>query len=155
MPQNPSGQLPDRNVGALRWSVDLYRRDQVPNPNGPGIVESYTAIATGVHADVQPAYLSTVINSVAVDTPISHIITARWLDYVENTNVIFRTVARPSDGSFRTELFRVRRVKELAGRHRFSQFECELEAVRTTPDDTMASRLTAFAEGVMSVPAPL
>jgi hypothetical protein len=151
LPDNPSGLLPASNgIGALRWQVTLYRRDQMPGP-GNAISENLVPIAT-VHADIQPTYPSTFYLGVQVDTPITHLIRVRWLDYVETTNVIMRTTTRPSDTTNRTELYRVRRVKEIAGRKRFIELECELERVQTTSGDTDAERELLFAE---NPPAPL
>lgn len=146
MPDNPSGRLAASNgIASLRWRVTLYRRDQSPGPNG-AISEDLVPIAT-VQADIQPTYPSTFYNSAAIDTPISHLIRTRWADYVENTHVIMRTTTRPSDGTQRTELFRVRRIKEVGGRKRFTEFETELERVHTTQGDTDAERESLFAEG--------
>lgn len=145
MADNPAGQLiASSGIAALRWRVTLYRRDQFPGPNSM-LTEDLVPIAT-VQADVQPTYPSTFYNSAAIDTPISHLIRVRWCDYVENTHVIMRSTLRPTDMTMRTELFRVRRVKEVAGRKRFAEFECELEYSRTTADDTDATRETVFAE---------
>lgn len=146
MPDNPSGQLGTVNgIGALRWQVTLYRRDQVPGPNS-AVSENLVPIAT-VHADIQPTYPSTFYNSAQIDIPITHLIRTRWLDYVENVHVIMRTTTRPSDHTNRTELYRVRRVKEVGGRKRFTEFEAELERVHTTQGDTDAERESLFAEG--------
>jgi head-tail adaptor len=146
VPANPSGQIGTSNgIGALRWQVTLYRRDQAPGPNG-AISENLVPIAT-VHADIQPTYPSTFYNSAQIDTPVSHLIRTRWLDYVENVHVIMRTTTRPTDGTNRTELYRVRRVKEVAGRKRFAEYEAELERVHTTEGDTDAERESLFAEG--------
>ena len=145
MPDNPSGTLPySTGIGALRWLVTLYRRDQSPGPNS-GISENLVPIAQ-VHADVQATYPGTFYNSAAIDTPVSHLIRVRWVDYVETTCVIMRTTTRPTDGTQRTELYRVRRVKELAGRKRFCELECELERSKTTEGDTDAEREAEFAE---------
>ena len=145
MPDNPSGQLPYQSgIGQLRWLVTLYRRDQAPGANS-GITENLVPIGT-LHADVQATYPGTFYGSMVVDTPVSHLIRTRWTDYVETTHVIMRTTTRPSDGTQRTELYRVRRVKELAGRKRFCEFECELEKVKTTTGDTDAEREAEFAE---------
>jgi hypothetical protein len=174
VPDNNSGRLPVSGVGigSLRWRVTLYRRDQTPDP-GLGVKETLVPIAT-VQADIQPTYPSTFYNSVAVDTPVSHLIRARWFDYIENTHVIMRSTLRPveqipvqwddeqtqwDDGATlwdvptgmdapqrqRTELYRVRRIKEIAGRKRFVEFECELERAHTTYDDS-ASRQAEFME---------
>jgi len=174
VPDNNSGQLPASvGIGSLRWRVTLYRRDQTPDP-GLGIKETIVPIAT-VQADIQPTYPSTFYNSVAVDTPVSHMIRTRWFDYIENTHVIMRSTLRPQDQiptiwdneatlwdspdgitswdvpesqsqRQRTELYRVRRIKEIAGRKRFVEFECELERAHTTYDDTDATRQNEFME---------
>jgi head-tail adaptor len=151
MPDNPAGQLiASSGIAALRWRVTLYRRDQFPGPNGM-LTDDWVVIAT-VQADVQPTYPSTFYNSAAIDTPVSHLVRVRWLDYIENTHIIVRSTLRPSDGTMRTELFRVRRIKEVAGRKRFAEFECELEDFRTTPDDSDATRIAMFGEGAGAPP---
>ena len=60
--------------------------------------------------------------------------------------------SRPTDGTNRTELYRVRRVKEIAGRKRFIELEVELERVKTTAGDTDAEREALFAEGATAPP---
>jgi hypothetical protein len=146
LPDNPSGQIGTVNgVGALRWTVMLYRRDQAPGANS-AIGENLVLIAT-VHADIQPTYPSTFYNSAQIDTPITHLIRTRWLDYVENVYVIMRTTTRPSDGTNRTEIFRIRRVKEVGGRKRFTEYEAELERIDTTTGDGDPERESLFAEG--------
>ncbi|HSR74981.1 MAG TPA: head-tail adaptor protein [Xanthobacteraceae bacterium] len=124
--------------------MTLCRRDQEPGPNS-AISETLVPIAK-VHADIQPTYPTTFAASAEVDAPITHLIRVRWLDYVENTHVIFRTTSRPNDGTFRTELFRVRRVKEIAGRKRFVEIEAELERVHTTQGNSDEERELLFAE---------
>lgn len=146
MPDNPSGQLGTSNgIAALRWLVTLYRRDQAPGPNS-GVTETLVPIAT-VHADIQPTYPTTYYNSAQVDIPVTHLVRVRWCDYVENTHVVMRTTTRPNDETNRTELFRVRRVKEVGGRKRFAELECELEKIATTEGDTDAERESVFGEG--------
>ena len=183
MPDNNSGQLPASvGIGSLRWRVTLYRRDQTPDP-GLGIKETIVPIAT-VQADIQPTYPSTFYNSVAVDTPVSHMIRTRWFDYIENTHVIMRSTLRPTEQiptiwddeatvwdsasditpwdvpqadrpqRQRTELYRVRRIKEIAGRKRFVEFECELERAHTTNDDTDATRQAEFMEPTITTGVP-
>jgi head-tail adaptor len=145
MPDNPSGGLPAASgLAALRWKVALYRRDQAPGPSG-AITESGPKLGD-VHADIQATYPGTFYGSAQVDTPITHLIRLRWTDYVENVDVIFRSTKRPTDGTFRTELYRVRRVKEIGGRKRFTELECELEAVKTTQTDSDAERESVFFE---------
>ena len=145
MPDNPTGALTaDHGIASLRWLVTLYRRDQAPGPNG-AIQDDLVPIAN-VQADVQPTYSTTHYLSAQVDTPVTHLIRIRWLDYIENTHVIMRSTWRPTDGTCRTEQFRVRRIKEVGGRKRFAEIEVELEYVRTTQGDTDAERQQLFAE---------
>lgn len=145
MPDNPSGALPNSHgIGALRWLVTLYRRDQSPGPNS-AISETLVPIGR-VHADIQPTYPSTFYGAAEVDAPVTHLVRVRWLDYVENTYVIMRSTVRPNDKTIRTELFRVRRVKEISGRKRFCEFEVELERSKTTDGDSDEERELLFAE---------
>lgn len=144
MPDNPSGQLAASNgIGSLRWLVTLYRRDQAPAED-LALEETLVPIAS-VHADVQPSYFSTFSQSTQIDGPVTHIINIRWQDYPANADVVVRSSKRP-DGTLRTELFRVRRTKEIAGRKRFLQMECELEHSRTTPDDSDDTRNKTLTE---------
>jgi hypothetical protein len=153
MPDNSSGLLPsEHGIGALRWQVSFYRRPQDADPNGPAMTEDLVRIGPDVHADIQPTYPSTFYGSMQIETPVSHLIRVRWLDYIDNVHVIFRTTLRPSDQTFRTECYRVRRCKEIAGRKRFLELECELEKVLTTQTDSDAERLAVFAE---NPPPPL
>jgi len=62
-----------------------------------------------------------------VDTPITHRIVIRWLDWIDTTHVILRNTTRPN-GSVRSEIFRIRRMKEIDGRQRFLELECEQES---------------------------
>lgn len=128
-----SGKLP-AGVGSMRWLVSLYHRRQAP-ADDLGAVETLVLLAR-VHADVQPTYASTFYQSTQVDTPITHMISIRWQDYPQTIDVVVRPTKRAPDGSLRGELFRVRRTKEIAGRKRFLQMECEIEHSRTLPDDT-------------------
>ena len=142
---DPTGGLPNPDgIASLRWAVTLYRRDQVATDD-LALGEILIPIAT-VHADIQPTYASTFYASTQVETPITHMITVRWLDYPETIDVVIRTTRRPPDDSLRTELFRVRRTKEIAGRKRFLQMECELERSRTTLDDSDDARNADLTE---------
>jgi head-tail adaptor len=139
MPDNPSGALAaSTGVGSLRWLVTLYRRDQAP-ADDMALQETLVPIAT-VHADIQPTYASTFYQSTQVDTPVTHMINIRWQDYPVTIDVVVRSTRRPDNGGLRSELFRVRRTKEVGGRKRFLQMECELEHSRFTPDDSDATR---------------
>jgi hypothetical protein len=142
MPDNPSGML-SAGIGTLRWLVTLYRRDQSPSDD-LAISEMLVPIAT-VHADIQPTYASTFYQTTQVDTPITHMVNVRWQDYPATIDVVIRSTLRP-DNTIRSELFRVRRTKEIAGRKRFLQMECELERSRDTPDDTDETRNALLTE---------
>lgn len=153
MPDNPSGQLPAlTGIGSLRWLVTLYTRNQAPAAD-LALQEQLVPIAT-VHADIQPTYASTFYQSTQVDSPITHMVNIRWQNYPQTIDVVVRsTVLR--DGSMRTELFRVRRTKEVGGRKRFIQMECELEHSRPTVDDSDATRnalLTEPYDGAAAAP---
>jgi head-tail adaptor len=153
MPDNPSGALSATvGLGTLRWLVTLYRRDQTP-ADDLALQERLVPIAT-VHADIQPTYASTFYQSTQVDLPVTHMINIRWQDYPETIDVVIRSTDRPV-GGLRTELFRVRRTKEIAGRKRFLQMECELEHSRITPDDSDGARnalLTEPYDGAAAAP---
>jgi head-tail adaptor len=141
---NPSGQLTASNgIGSLKWFVTLYRRDQAPDATY-AIEENFVPIAR-VRADIQPAYASTFYQSTQVDTPITHIVNIRWQNYPQTIDVVVRSTTL-RDGTQRTELFRVRRTKEVAGRKRFLQMECELEHARATPDDSDTVRNALLTE---------
>jgi head-tail adaptor len=119
--------LADRSpkIGQLRWPVVIATRQQAADPASPGILETLAKLMT-VHADIQPIGAMTFFAGVQVDTPVTHRITLRWLDWVDTTCVIFRTTTR-LDLTTRVERFRVRRLAEIAGRKRFIQLDCELE----------------------------
>ena len=154
MPDNPTGQLTGTTgIGALRWRVTLYRRDQMP-ADDLALSETLVRVAA-VYANIEPTYPSTFYQSTQVDTPITHMITIRWQDYPPTIDVIARVTERPPDGSLRGELYRVRRTMELAGRKRFLRMECELEHSRTLPDDadgTINALLTEPYDGAGAAP---
>lgn len=112
-------------IGALRWQVVIATREQAADPNNAGILETIAQAQT-VRADVQPIGPMTFYAAEQVDTPVTHRITIRWLDWIDTTHVIFRTTKRP-DQSDMIERFRVRRVMSIDGRQRFLRMECELE----------------------------
>ena len=149
MPVDPSGGLAG-GIGSLRWLVTLYRRDQAP-ADDMALTETLVPLAT-VHADIQPTYASTFYQSTQVDTPVTHMINIRWADYPATIDVIARSTKRPDSAGLRTELFRVRRTKEVSGRKRFIQLECELEHSRMTPDDSDATRNELLTEPYAAAP---
>ena len=127
----------------MRWLVTLYRRDQAP-ADDLAMQETLVPIAR-VHADIQPTYASTFYQSTQVDTPITHMINIRWQNYPRTVDVVIRSTNLPS-GLQRSEIFRVRRTKEVGGRKRFLQMECELEHARHTPDDSDTTRNALLTE---------
>ncbi len=77
MPDNPSGQLTGSfGIGALRWVVTLFRRDQAP-ADDLALEETLVPIAC-VHANIDPAWESTFWQSTQIETPVTHAITMRW-----------------------------------------------------------------------------
>ena len=111
-------------IGSLRWPVTIAKRDQIPATTG-GMQDSLTHILT-VRADVQPVGPMTFYGAAQVDTPVTHKIRIRWLDWLDATHIIFRDTIR-QDGTTRREIFRIRRLCEIDGRQRFLEIECDLE----------------------------
>lgn len=112
------------SIGSLRWPVTIATRTQAA-ADGGGLQETLTELQT-VMADIQPTGALTFYSGVQVDTPITHKIRIRWLDWIDTTHVVIRNTTR-LDGSTRQEMFRVRRVKEIDGRKRFAELEVEEE----------------------------
>jgi hypothetical protein len=105
-----------------------------------------------VHADIQPTYPSTFYLGAQIDTPITHMIRMRWNNYLEQTNIITRTTTLPNDNTNRTEIFRMRRVKEIGGRKRFIEIEAEFERTAITQGDSIAEIEAVFGEGKHPMP---
>ena len=119
---------PDPNavrIGSLRWRVVIATREQVADPDGTGLLENLAKMQT-VRADVQPIGTMTFYAAEQVNTPVTHRIIIRWLDWVDTTHVIIRVTKRP-DQSDMIERFRVRRSMAIDGRQRFLRLDCELE----------------------------
>jgi Phage head-tail joining protein len=112
-------------IGSLRWLVVIATREQAADPDSAGILETIAKRQT-VRADVQPIGPMTFYAAEQVDTPLTHKITCRWLDWLDTTCVVFRSTRR-ADGTERIERFRVRRMAEIDGRKRFVRLDCELE----------------------------
>ena len=113
-------------IGKRRWKVAIARRDQQPSPNSTGIDEGLVEVLF-VYANIVPIGAVTYYDTVATDTPVTHRIWTRWMDGVDTRHVVLRNSLRPSDGSARQEVYRVRRVAEDKGRKRFLMIEAELE----------------------------
>jgi head-tail adaptor len=112
-------------IGKLRWRVTLANRLQAPEATNAGILESYQQLIT-VYADVQGMRPTTFWQAQQTDTPVTHMITMRWVDYLSNTQAILRrTILR--DNTQRYEIFRVRRIIEMGGRKRMVMIEAEFE----------------------------
>lgn len=112
-------------IGSLRWRVVIAQRRETPDPASAGILETLVDLQE-VHADIEPVGTQTFYGSAQVDTPITHRIRIRWLDWVDTTHVLKRRTLR-RDGTAREELFRVRRVGEFDGRKEFLLIDAELE----------------------------
>lgn len=114
-------------IGRLRWRVLLATREQSAQINSTGIDEVLKELQP-IQADVQPVGALTFWGTAGeqIDTPITHRVFCRWLDYLSNTQVVVRRTRRRDD-TYRTEIFRVRRIKEVCGRKRFVILETELE----------------------------
>lgn len=120
----PYGQEPIR-IGQLRWPIVVAKREQAPDPSGTGIVETLTGAKT-VHADIQPIGALTFYAGAQVETPVTHRVIIRFLDGLDTTHIITRTLTR-QDGSTRTERFRIRRIKWFQGDYVFQELEVEQE----------------------------
>ena len=114
----------DIRVGDLRSRVYICERRQAPAADG-SIAETFAPLAT-VYAKVEPIGDMTFWGAQQTDTPVTHRITMRWLDMLSPLHVIMRESLRPNN-DVRTELFRVRRIKELQGRMRWVVVAAELE----------------------------
>ena len=111
-------------IGKLRWPVIIARRNQVAASTG-GMQETLTDIIT-VRADIQPVGPMTFYGAAQIDTPVTHKVRLRWLDWIDTTHVIIRDSQRP-DGTTRREVFRIRRIMEVDGRKRFLELDVEQE----------------------------
>ncbi len=114
-------------IGRLRWRVLLATREQTAQIDSVGIDEVLDDLQP-VQADVQPVGALTFWGTAGeqTDTPFTHRIFIRWVDYLGNNQVVLRRTRR-RDSTERTEIFRVRRIREVAGRKRFVILEVELE----------------------------
>jgi SPP1 family predicted phage head-tail adaptor len=120
----------DPTIADLRWRVTIAQRRQAPDST-TGIAETFVNLIT-VWADVQPIGALTFYAGQQTETPITHKIRIRWINFLDNPYVFLRDTIPTGviRGPVRTEIFRVRRVKELSGRKRWLEVECELEQVQ-------------------------
>lgn len=119
------------SIGHLRWPCILAFRNEAPTFDETGITETIKPVAT-LHCAIEPMGLQTFLNSEQIDTPITHSIYFRWQPFanLEMFNVILRKIILP-DGSTRLETYRIRRVGEWMGRHRYIRCDAELELYKT------------------------
>lgn len=103
----------------------IARRDQIPDPASTGVLEPLIE-GTRVHANIEPARPVTFYAAAQTDTPFTHMIYIRFLDWVDTSHLIVRDTRR-RDMSARREIFRIRRTLEIDGRVRYLQIEAELE----------------------------
>ena len=114
------------SVGRLRWKVTIAQRNQTPATTG-GITEIWQTLAT-VWADIQPIGSLTFWAGMQTETPVTHRVIVRWVNYLDNTFAILRPTNGPNK-VIRNEIFRVRRVADMDGRKRFTVLDVELEAL--------------------------
>lgn len=112
-------------IGQLRWPVTIARRVQTPAGDGSGVAETLRHVLA-TNAKIAPLGAVSYYGAAAVDTPFTHKVWVRYLDWLDTRHVILRATRTP-DGSYRSELFRIRRVGDWEGRKRFSYLEVEEE----------------------------
>ena len=118
-------------IGEMRWKVALASRQELQDTNDTSLTEQYRLIAT-VHAKIMPKVRMAMYEGEQLETPITHQITFRWQPY--EAIQMFDTIIRYTDlpnGERRAEVFRIRRIEEWDGRHRYIIADCELEAFKT------------------------
>ena len=113
-------------IGALRWTVTLARRNQPAQPTGTGIDEPWINLRR-VHCCIEYLRPVTFYGALTADVPITHMISMRWTDWLDNTQAILRTTLLRDGITWRTEIYRVRRYMEVSGRKRFVDVEAQLE----------------------------
>lgn len=112
-------------IGDLRWPVIIAKR--VQSPAGTSTISETLEDIQEVRADVQSLGALTFVSGQQTDRPITHRITIRWLDWLDQTQVIVRRTYR-LDRTIREEVFRIRKVAEINGRKRFLEILAEQES---------------------------
>jgi len=112
-------------IGQLRWPITIAKRVQQPDPDGTGVLDTLTNLQD-VRADIQPVGALTFYSGAQVETPITHRVIIRFLDWLDTSHIIIRELQR-QDGTSRREVFRIRRLKWVEGDNRFQELEVELE----------------------------
>lgn len=119
----------DTPIGTLRWPVQIGQRVQTAQDDG-STSDVMTNVRT-VHASIDAIGSATFWGATNTDS-VSHRIRMRWIPYIDQTWTVVRTMRTP-DGASRVETFRIRRVREVEGRTRFTELECMLEGYSATP----------------------
>jgi hypothetical protein len=109
MVKPPSPRVP--LIGELRWPVTVAWRKQDPSNTSSGINDGLQN-EVQAWASIEATRPLTYYAGAQVDTPATHIMRLRWMDWLDTTHVIIREMRRP-DGTVRQETFRIRRIKEI------------------------------------------
>lgn len=114
------------SIGEMRWKVTLASRQESTGTT-TDLNEQYTRICE-IWAAIEPMGEEEMIGGEQIGTPVSHRITFRWLPYEDVTyfDTIIRYINLPN-GERRAEIFRIRKIKEWNGRHRYIIADVELE----------------------------
>lgn len=114
----------------MRWLCTLAFRKEAPTigDSATGITETIIPIAK-VHCAIVPVGTMTFFGTEQLETPVTHTVYFRWLPFsdLRMFNIIVRSIVLP-DLSTHHETYRVRRVGEWQGKHRFLRADCELES---------------------------
>lgn len=114
----------------MRWPCTLAFRKEAPTigDSATGITETLIEVAQ-THCAILPVGTQTFFGTEQLETPVTHLIYCRWLPFINLRmfNVILRSIVLP-DLTTRTETYRVRRVGEWEGRHRYLRMDVELES---------------------------
>lgn len=116
------------SIGQLRWPCTLALRSEISDPNTGGLVTTFSD-EKNIHADIEPVGAAIYLNGQQTEnTPFTHRIIIRWRNYDEVSmfHVILRGITLPT-GEPRNELFRIHRISEYEGRHRYLMIEAEQE----------------------------
>lgn len=130
-------------IGQLRFPITIYHRSEAPDPGGSGMIETLINPISTV-ADIVPTGPIMFYGSIQADfdKPVTHKIFTRWIPLIDSTYLITRTLMTP-DGRKRVEYFRVWRIMEIEGRHRFLQYDAQLERFTYEIDVSVTEATTA------------
>ena len=89
--------------------MTIAQRTQAPTGSNT-IAEQYESLIV-VRASVVPIGAATFVGAEQTDSPITHRIIIRWLDWLDMQNVVLRDTLR-RDNTTRTEVYRIRKIAE-------------------------------------------